>query len=243
LDDLLSMIRPDGLPDEVRREIIARAEGNPLYLRVFLRALEEGVDLSPRRAWTLSANQDPLPAALENVVAARIDRLPPAARRLAQIAAAIGRNFPARVVEGVTSSEESAPISALLRADIITERRRYPELEYTFTHGLLQQAALSTLTPDRRRELYGRVATAFEEIYASSVDNYLEQLAFYYAGSNQLDKAVVYLERAGERALALGSRDHAVSLWERALRAATSLGDDGAALRVSGRLEDVQISS
>ena len=242
VEQLLSILHPAELPEEARREIIARAEGNPLYLRVFARAFEEGADLAPRRSWTLAAGRSPpLPAALESVVTARIDRLPKDARRLAQVAAVIGRSFPARVLERVSSSDDdAAPIPALLRADIITELRRYPELEYTFTHGLLQQAALSTLTPARQRELYGRVAAEFEDLFAPSLDNYLEQLAFYYARSEQLHKALIYLERAGERALALGSREHAASLWERARKVATSLGDDDAASRIIKRLEEVQ---
>ncbi len=241
VEQLLSILHSGELPEQARREIIARAEGNPLYLRVFVRALEEGGDLAPRRAWTLAAGRSPLlPPALESVVTARIDRLPRDARRLAQVAAVIGRSFPARVLERVSSSDDAAPIPALLRADIITELRRYPELEYTFTHGLLQQAALSTLTPARQRELYGRVAAAFENLFAPSLDNYLEQLAFYYARSDQLHKALLYLERAGGRALALGSKERAASLWARARKVATSLGDDGAASRVTRRLEEVR---
>jgi predicted ATPase len=127
----------------------------------------------------------------------------------------------------------------LLRADIIRELRRYPGLEYTFKHGLMQEAALSTLPPATRRELYGRVAAAYEELFADSVDEHLPRLAHYYALSRDHAKALAYLERAAERAGGLDAVSEAGRLWERALKVAHRLGDQAAISRIEGRLRDV----
>ena len=83
-----------------------------------------------------------------------IDRLAEGPRRLAQVAAAVGRTFSVAVLERVVGEDVTADLSSLLRTEIVRELRRYPEFECGFTHGLLQEAALSTLTATGRRDLY-----------------------------------------------------------------------------------------
>ncbi|MBA3433175.1 MAG: AAA family ATPase [Actinobacteria bacterium] len=179
-----------------RTGLIREAEGNPLYLEELARALLEG-GLQPRgRTWTVTVRADLLPPALENLLVARIDRLPTEARQLAPLAAAIGRTFPVPVLEAVAGAEVGESLEALLRAEIVREVRRYPVFECSFTHGLLHDAALSTLTPTRKRDLYARIATAFESLYAESLDDYLERLAHYHAQAGNLPKAFEYAERA-----------------------------------------------
>lgn len=241
-DELLGMLMPEGLDGGARTELVARAEGNPLYLEELLRALIEGGGLERRnRTWALTVTPAAvLPPALESLLVARIDNLPEGPRRLVQIAAVVGRSFPARVLERVRKSEDfERDLGILVRTQFIRELRRYPELEYTFKHGLLQEAALSTLTPSRRQELYGRVAAVFEELYAGSRDDYLEILAYYYARSQNLRKALEYLEKAGERVAALSGNVQAIELWTRARMVAAKLNDTHAERRITARLDVV----
>ena len=137
-----------------------------------------------------------LPPSLENLLVARIDRQADGPRRLAQIAAAIGRTFPVSVLERVSGEATGEALNALLRAEIVREVSRYPELECTFTHGLVREAALSTLTSIRKRVLYGDIAAAFEAIYAESLDEHLERLAHYHAQAGNLPRALEYAKRA-----------------------------------------------
>ena len=90
----------------------------------------------------------------------------------------------------------TADLASLFRTEVIRELRRYPGLECEFTHGLLQEAALSTLTTTGRRDLYARVADAVEELYADSLDEHVERLAHYHAQAGNLPKALEYAERA-----------------------------------------------
>ena len=83
-----------------------------------------------------------------------------------------------------------------LRAEIVREVACHPELECTFTHGLLREAALSTLTSTRKRMLYTEIAAAFEDLYADSLDEHLERLAHYHAQAGNLPKSLEYAERA-----------------------------------------------
>lgn len=227
-----------GLDDSARKTIADRAEGNPLYLEELLRALVDGGGLERHRTWTLTVKAaNLLPPALENLLVARIDRLPEEARRLAQVAAVIGRTFPVRVLERVADRDDvEADLAVLFRADVVRELRRYPELECSFRHGLIQEAALSTMTAARLQELHGRVAAAIEELFAASLDDYLELIAHHYARSQNFPKALDYLERAGEKAAALDAGAQATVLWKRALKVAARMGDEAAERRVERRL-------
>jgi class 3 adenylate cyclase len=241
---LLDALFPPGeqLDEPTKQDVVARAEGNPLYLEELLRTLVEAGAVGRRRSWTLSVDTaDLLPPALESLLLARIDRLPEGSRHLAQMAAVIGREFPVRVLERVAGGDDvQADLAPLLRADVVREVRRFPELELMFRHGLFQEAALSTLTPVRRRELYGRVAAAFEELYAGAIDDHLPVLAHYYAMSDDLPRALQYLERAGERAEELSWTGQAAEMWRRARKVAARLGDEPARARLDQRLASAE---
>ncbi|MBA2641595.1 MAG: AAA family ATPase [Actinobacteria bacterium] len=195
-EEMLSVILGSEVDAVMRMGLVREAEGNPLYVEELARALLEG-GLEPRgRTWTVTVRADLLPPALENLLVARIDRLPVGARQLAPTAAAIGRTFPVAVLENVAEADVGDGLTALLRAEIVREVRRYPVFECSFTHGLLHDAALSTLTPTRKRELYARIAAAFESLYADSLDDHVERLAHYYAQAGDLRRAFEYAERA-----------------------------------------------
>jgi class 3 adenylate cyclase len=233
---LIDELVPAGLVGEpVKDEVVTKAEGNPLYLEELLRALlEAGGDR--RRTWTITPKTAAeLPPALEALLVARIDRLEPGARRFAQVASVVGREFPVSVAAAVADSAED-DIAALLRAEIVREVRRFPELECTFRHGLLQEAALSTLTPTSQRELYGRVGHAMEAHLRDQSDERLEQLAFYFYRSNETEKGLAYLERAAEHSVTVEALGRAEELWQRARRLAERAGDEQRIERIDRQL-------
>ena len=235
---LLSLLMPVGLDDDLRDEIVRRAEGNPLYVEQLLQVMLQDADMGRRRTWTLSLSAADLPPALEALLVARVDRLPPEAKQLAQVAAVIGRTFQVRLLERVAGEEAvRTGLPILIRSEVVRELRRYPEFECTFRHGLLQEAALSTLTPTRQRELYGEVARAYEGLFTDSVEEQLDHLAFLFYRSADLAKALEYLERAADRAAALGAPEHEAELLGRAKKAAERAGDEAAIQRVTQRLE------
>jgi class 3 adenylate cyclase len=225
---LIDELMPAGIVgDPVKDEVVTKAEGNPLYLEELLRALlETGGDR--RRTWTITPKTAAeLPPALEALLVARIDRLEPGARRFAQMASVVGREFPVSVVAAVAgSADPDGDIGELLRAEIVREIRRFPELECTFRHGLLQEAALSTLTPTSQRELYGRVGHAMEAHLGDQADERLEQLAFYFYRSDETEKGLEYLDRAAEHAVSVEALGRAEELWERARRLAERAGNE-----------------
>ena len=225
-------------------QIVMGAEGNPLYLEELLNAFVEGKGERQSRTITPAYTSARLTPTLESLLLARIDRLPAEPRRLVQIAAVIGRSFPERVLAHVAHTEDlESHLSVLLRSDIIRELRRYPEPEYVFRHGLLRQSCLAALPAARRRELYGLVAAAFETLFAGSLDDYLDVLANYYSRSEDLGKALAYLERAGERAASLDAPQQAAALWERAVKVAERLEDPSAADRIRARIGELNLAT
>jgi predicted ATPase len=213
---------------------VKRAEGNPFYLKELLRAVLEGGGRGRDSTWTVSAD---LPPALEGLMLARIDRLPPHARRVAQVAAVIGRDFSYDLLEAVAEKTDARhSVAALLRAEFIRERRRYPRLEYTFTSGLLYEAVLATLTPARIRSLSSKIADVLEAESQAAAEENPALLAFYYYRSDEPKKALHYLEQAAARAESLDASTHASELWRRALKAAKKIGDQEAITRVEEAL-------
>jgi class 3 adenylate cyclase/predicted ATPase len=232
------------LPPEVdgftKEGLVRRTEGNPLFLEELARSLAERGPSDRSKTWSLSI-RNLLPASLESLFVARIDRLPEDPRRLIQAAAVIGRTFSVPVLERVVGSDRvDADLAQLLRADLIREVRRYPVLECTFRHGLIQEAALETLTAERLRELNGRVAIACEALYADSVDEHVEEIAYHYYRSDDQGKALLYLERGAEQAQARGAQAEANELLLRAAKVAERIEDDQAATRIAARLAELE---
>jgi len=235
--ELLAQLAPDDLDEDARRKLIARAEGNPLYIEQLLRLFLESGKLDTRQTWAMTVARHELPSALESLLVARIDALPGEARRMVQIAAVIGRSFSLPILRALMDWDRlESTIALLLRADIIRELRPLPEREYEFSHGLLREAALSTLPRTRRREMYRMVAATLERTFASSLDDHLEQLSFYNARAGDLPRALWYLEQAAERATALHAYTQGADLWKRAASLAEKLGDGDAKQRINRAL-------
>lgn len=218
-----------GLADSELNLIVTAAEGNPLYLEELLNAFVDQTGPLPGHTWApTAARPRVLTPTLDSLLVARIDALSESGRRLAQLAAVIGRSFPVRVLEQIAGPKSiDDDLTELVRADIVRELRRYPEEESIFRHGLLWQACLSTLPTARRRALHGAVAAAFETLFADALENHYEVIAHHFARSDDLGKALQYLEWAGERAAALDASRRAEELWRRGLKVADEVGDDG----------------
>jgi class 3 adenylate cyclase len=241
----IALAPPESIDDVTREGLVLRAEGNPLFLEELLRGVVGQGGASARGGWTMTmSTRQWLPPSLESLFAARIDGLPPGPRRVVQAAAAIGRTFPVRVLERLVGSETFAEdMATLYRADLIRETRRYPEPEGTFKHGLVHEAAMSTLPLATLRELYGRVGAIFEEIYRDSITDYLEILAYYLYRSDERGKALHYLERSADKAIALNATTLAAEMLERAAKVAAELRDPEAQARIQRRIASIPASS
>jgi predicted ATPase len=235
--ELLAELAPGGLEPSLADELIANAEGNPLFLEQLLRHLAVTGEMMKKQTWAMTVVRHELPSALEGLLVARIDALPINARRLVQIAAIVGRSFSARLLESVVGSEQfQDAITSLVQLDIVRERRRSSEQEYEFTHGLLREAALSALPRPRRREMYRTVAAAIERTFPDGLEPYYERLAFYNARAGDLSRALWYVSKAAERAGDVHAYTQAAELWKRASSLAERLADEDAQRRIRREL-------
>lgn len=236
---LADALSPTGALDHrTRDDIVDRAEGNPLFLEELTAALVEGNGLERSTGWTLSLTTAGalLPPRLEDLLALRIQRLPAEARRLAQAVAVVGDDVPRRLAGRVAEVDEpDGSITLLLRSQVLREAGRSPDLRMRFYHGLLRDAALTTLTPERAREMYARAA---DEIGSDPIDD-IERLAFYLYRAGRWSEALDALQTFAEE-LERNGPVQAIEIWDLAARAADHLDDREAAAAARSRAEHLR---
>jgi class 3 adenylate cyclase/tetratricopeptide (TPR) repeat protein len=189
------------------RLLIERTEGNPFFIEESVRTLVETQALvgergAYRAGRTFTSFQ--VPATVQAILAARIDRLPPEDKRLLQTAAVVGKDVPFVVLEAVaemTEPELRAGLGQLQGGEFLYEARLFPDVEYTFKHALTHEVAYGSLLHDRRRVLHARITAALELLYADRMAEHVERLAHHAHRGELWEKAQDYLVQAGQRAL------------------------------------------
>ncbi|NVK42817.1 MAG: AAA family ATPase [Oceanospirillaceae bacterium] len=208
----------------LKPRILAQTGGNPFFIEEVVQTLvEEGVlgGTAGRYRLEKAAQDLHIPTTVQGVLSARIDRLEPDEKSLLQKLAVIGKEFPLSLVQRVVDRPEvelRRGLSRLQAGEFIFERPAFPEIEYTFKHGLTQQVAYGGLLQERRRLLHERTAEAIEALFAEHLDEHLNELAWHYGHSDNDDKAVQYLQRAGEQAAHRSAYQEAIEHLEQALQ-------------------------
>ncbi len=211
--------------------LIARTEGNPFFLEESGRTLvETGVLGGTPGAYRLIQPLQgmPIPATVQAVLAARIDRLPPEDKHLLQTAAVIGTDVPFPLLRGIADVPEAALHSGLAHlqaAEFLYETRLFPEQEHTFRHALTHEVAYSSLLLERRRGLHARIVEALETLAPERGAEQVERLAHHALRGEVWEKAVAYGRQAGARAYDRAAFGEAVASFEQALQALTHLHD------------------
>ena len=218
----------------LKRLLIERTEGNPFFLEESVRALvETGVLVGERGAYRLAKPLESMqvPATVQAVLAARIDRLPPEEKRLLQTAAVIGTEVPFALLQAIAElSEEELRrgLGHLQAAEFLYETSLFPELEYTFKHALTHEVAYGGLLQERRRALHARIVAASERLSADRLPEQAERLAQHAFRGEVWDKAVAYGRQAGTRAQTRSALREAVACFEQAVAALTHLPESRA---------------
>jgi class 3 adenylate cyclase/tetratricopeptide (TPR) repeat protein len=218
-----ALLGSDAGLDPLRRLLIERTEANPLFLEEGVRSLvETGALEGERGAYRLTRSIERLaiPATVQAILAARIDRLTPEAKRLLQAAAVIGKDVALPLLLAVVDAPEHevrAELTRLQAAEFLYEIRLFPDLEYTFKHALTHEVAYHGLLQDRRRDLHARITEAIERLAAERIAEQCERLSHHALHGELWEKAVAYLHQAGLRATARGANVEAVPYLEQAL--------------------------
>ncbi|HSB42803.1 MAG TPA: adenylate/guanylate cyclase domain-containing protein [Methylomirabilota bacterium] len=203
--------------------LIERTEGNPFFLEESVRTLAETKVLAGtpgRYRLTREVQKVQVPATVQAVLAARIDRLPIEGKRLLQAAAVIGKDVPLPPLQEIADLPEEAVrrnLTLLQAGEFLYEISLFPSVEYTFRHALTHEVAYGTLLQDRRRALHGRVVQAMERLYADRLPEHFERLAHHAVRGEVWAKAVAYLRQAGAKAAARSANREAVNFFEQAM--------------------------
>ena len=205
--------------------LIERTEGNPFFLEESVRALVETGILAGdpgryRLARPLGSIQ--VPATVQAVLAARIDRLPPEEKSLLQSAAVVGKDVPYAHLYAIAELPEEAlreGLAHLQAAEFVYETSLFPDLEYTFKHALTHEVAYGSVLHERRRALHARIVLAIETLHPDPLGEQVERLAQHALRGEVWPKAVAYLRQAAAKAVARSANQEAVDCLEQALGA------------------------
>jgi predicted ATPase/class 3 adenylate cyclase len=207
------------LSDALRREIVGKAAGNPFFLEELTRDI---VAHANRHAILVT------PDTVQAVLAARLDQLPPEAKRLLQTAAVIGMDVPLPLLRAVAALPDDAlnrGLAHLQTVEFLYETRRFPERQYTFKHALTHEVAYEALLQEQRRRLHVRILTALEGLYANRLAEQVDRLAHHAIRGEVWDKAVTYCRQAGAKAVERSAPREAAAAFEQALAALQHLPD------------------
>ena len=209
------------LPASIRRDIVERTDGIPLFVEEMTKAvLEAESELEARRmAAAIPYASLAVPATLHASLMARLDRLGPA-KEVAQIGAAIGREFSHALLAAVVRRPEAeldTALDRLIAADLLLRQGVPPHASYLFKHALVQDAAYGTLLREPRRALHARIAEAIESQFAEIAENQPELLARHCAAAGLIEKAAGLWGKAGQRSLARSALVEAAEQLTRAL--------------------------
>jgi hypothetical protein len=212
------------LSSELLGEIIERTDGVPLFLEELTKALLESVSAGAQ----IPSASLAVPATLHASLMARLDRLGSAAKEIAQIGAAIGREFTYELLAAVaqrTEAELRGALGRLVDAGLVFQRGIPPEATFLFKHALVQDAANSALLRKSRLELHARIAEAIETHSTELIESQPELLAQHYAAAALVEKSVAFWSKAGRRSAARSAMAEAASQYQKGLEQLALLPD------------------
>jgi len=225
-DELLqALLGDDASLRTLKQLLIARTDGNPFFLEESVRTLAEMNVLVGERGHhrlTRPIEGAQIPATVQAVLAARIDRLSPDEKRLLQSAAVVGKDVPFALLQAIADQSEEELRRGLTRlqaAEFLYEISLFPDLEYTFKHALTHEVAYGSVLQERRRELHARIVEAIERLYPDRLAEQIERIAHHSSRAELWEKAVEYFHQAGAKSAARSANREAIACFEQALDA------------------------
>ena len=210
------------LPANIKHDIIERTDGIPLFVEEMTKAVLEigSEEAAQRTVATIPSPGQSVPATLHASLMARLDRLGPA-KGVAQIGAAIGREFSDELIGAIARKPEAelkAALDRLIEAGLLFGHGVSPQRTYLFKHALVRDAAYSTLLRGRRQELHGQIVSAVEQSFPELVVSQPEMLAHHSAESGMLVEAIEYYLLAAKRATAAMNTKEATAHLKRGMK-------------------------
>jgi tetratricopeptide (TPR) repeat protein len=244
LDTLLGS--DEGL-NELKRLLIARSQGIPLYIEELVRVLKDSGavrEASGRYVLTKRVHEIEIPATIQAVIASRIDRLQVDLRDILQVSSVMGETFPETLLTEVAGMDQGilhGRLSELQDLGFLDQKQIVPDVEYVFKHALTREVAYDSMLRRRRQEIHAAVVNAIEARYGNRIDEHLERLAHHAERAGLPSQIVSYARRAGAKALDRSAYREAIAYFDQALAALDKLPEEheqlemGVDLRLSMR--------
>jgi predicted ATPase len=233
---VVQIVGGKGLPDEVVAQIVDRTDGVPLFVEELTKSvLESGLLRAEEDRYVLdrSLSAFAIPTSLHDSLMARLDRLAPV-RMVAQIGAAIGREFSyalLRAVSRLPEDELRAGLARLVASELVFQRGTPPEANYAFKHALVQDAAHGSLLRSARSQLHAQIAAALEAQSPELIETQPELLARHYEQAGLVEKSVAYWGKAAHSSAGRSAMVEAAAHFQRALDQLALLPDNPGRLR------------
>src|SRR5256886_3245506 len=218
------------LPAEVMKQIVAETDGNTLFVEDLAKAvLEVGILVENHPVYRLDAPLPPLaiPETLQDSLMARLDRRAPV-REIAQIGAAIGREFSYSLLRMLVGRDETAlkhGLTQLEQAGLVFRRGEPPDAVYSFKHVLVRDAAYESLLKSRRQQLHGQIARTLEERFPDIVASQPEIVAHHFTEASLVERAIDYWLKAGQHAARRSANAEAINHLARGLELFPNMDD------------------
>jgi class 3 adenylate cyclase/tetratricopeptide (TPR) repeat protein len=237
LDMATHVLGTTDFPEQLKAELMDKAEGVPLFVEEVTKTL---LDLGLLRRedgglrFVKGAADVHVPDTMQDIIMARLDRLGEDGKRTVQLASVIGRQFLVRLLERIAgfTGELDGLLRELKALEIVYEQGLLPEPAYIFKHAVIQDVAYNSLLKERRRELHRAVGHAIEELYPDRLVDHAEELAHHFVAGEEWAKAFGYLVQSGDKAKYAYANQAALDYYQRALEAAERARPLVAAARV-----------
>ncbi|MCK4404021.1 MAG: tetratricopeptide repeat protein [candidate division Zixibacteria bacterium] len=214
------------LPDQMGKLIWEKSRGNPLYLQELIHSLRDSDQLiwnEHKKSYELSCDpsQIEIPDTIQDVIMTRIDRLGEAGRKVVKTASVIGRVFSFNTLASIlpcplSESKLKYWLGYLDKLDLLPLKETEPNLQYIFKHALTQEVAYNLLPFAQKESLHLKIGDYYEKKFKNSLDEKCELLAHHYENSRNLNKAFIYLVKAGNKGKRGYSNHEAIRFFDRA---------------------------
>jgi class 3 adenylate cyclase/tetratricopeptide (TPR) repeat protein len=214
------------LPEQMERLVWEKSRGNPLYLQELIHSLRDSGHIawnpeSGRYEMRCQPEQIKIPDTVQDVIMARIDKLDEMGRKVIKTASVIGRVFSFDTLSTVLSSSTSQSklkywLEYLDKLDLVPLKETQPSLEYMFKHALTQEVAYNLLPFAQKRKLHLKIGNHYEKKFKDSLEERCELLAHHYENSDNLNKAFLYLIKAGKKGKRGYANQEAIRFLDRA---------------------------
>jgi class 3 adenylate cyclase/tetratricopeptide (TPR) repeat protein len=201
--------------------ILEKTEGVPFFIEEFIRSLKD-LKIIERRDDTYHLAGDiremTIPSTIQDVIMARVDMLPEAAKGVLQTGSVIEREFSYELIQrvaGLAERELLSHLSVLKDSELLYERGIYPQSSYIFKHALTREVVYDSILTKRKKRLHGEIGDVIEEIYRDNLNEHYEALAGHYLNGENYQKGAEYCKLAGSKAEDTGSLTEAIAYGEK----------------------------